>query len=62
MYGPLELKFLVEQRHAEALQEAQTWRLAKQAQVNRRPCSERARVDWTWGSVVSQLCGAGLSE
>jgi hypothetical protein len=35
MYGQYELKSLVDQRHEEALQEAQTRRLATQARANR---------------------------
>jgi hypothetical protein len=35
MYGPLELKSLIDQRHEGTLQEAQTRRLAKQARANR---------------------------
>jgi hypothetical protein len=62
MYGPLVLKRLADQRHAEALQAARTQRLAKQARANRRPRSGRARVDLTWRSVLSLLCGAGFSK
>lgn len=61
MYGPLELKPLIYQRHEGPLQEAQTRRLAKQARANRRPRSGWASSNLFWGSVLSLLCGTGPS-
>jgi hypothetical protein len=61
MYGPLEHKSLIDQRHEEALQEAQTRRLAKQAHANRRPHSRWANANLFWGSVLSLLSVSGPS-
>jgi len=49
-------------RREEMLWEAQTRRLAKQAQANHRALrSGRASVNLAWGSALSLLRGAGLS-
>jgi hypothetical protein len=61
MYGPLELKSLIDQRHEGALQEAQTWRLAKQVRANRRPRSGWASANLFWANVLSLLSGTGPS-
>jgi hypothetical protein len=61
MYGSLELKSLIDQRHEEALQQAQTRRLAKLAQANRRPRFRWAQANPFWGSVLSLLHATGLS-
>jgi hypothetical protein len=60
MYGPLELKSLVEQRHEGALQAARTQRLAKQARANRMPRSGWASANLGWASAMSLLRGTGL--
>jgi hypothetical protein len=53
MYGPQELKPLIDQRHEAALQEAQDRRVARQAQADRRPPSRWARVNLIWEIVLS---------
>jgi hypothetical protein len=51
------------ERRKEALREAQTRRLAKKVRANRRALrSGRASFDSTWGSVLSLLRRAALSE
>jgi hypothetical protein len=61
MYGPSELKSLVQQRHEGALQAARTQRLARQALVNRSPRLGWASANLPWASVLSVLRGVGLS-
>jgi hypothetical protein len=61
MYGPLELKSLIDQRHEEALQKAQTRRLAKQARANRRSRFGWAQASPLWGSVLALLHATGHS-
>jgi hypothetical protein len=62
MYGQHDLGSLIRQRNEEALQEARTRYLAKQAQSNRRPRSSWPRINPAWGTVLSLLRGADLSE
>jgi hypothetical protein len=62
MYGSLELMSLIDQRHEEALQKAQTRRLAKQAQANRRPRFRGAQANSLWGSMLSLLHATRLSR
>jgi hypothetical protein len=61
MYAQHGFRSLIKQRHEEALQEAQTRRLAKQARANRRPRFGWASANLTWGCVLSLLRGTGLS-
>jgi hypothetical protein len=58
MYGSLEFKSLIDQRHQEALQEAQGRRLAKLAQANDRSRSGRTHISLAWRTAVSLLRGA----
>ena len=53
MYGPLELKSLIDQRHEGALGEAQTRRLAKQARANAVLRSGWASAHVGWASVLA---------
>jgi hypothetical protein len=62
MYGPLELKSLVERRHEGTLQAARTQRLAKQARANRMPRSAWGRASLSWTSAMSLLRGTGLYQ
>ena len=59
MYGPLELKSLIEQRHEGALQAARTHNLAKQARANRMLPSGWAGAYLSWASALSLLRGIG---
>jgi hypothetical protein len=62
MHSYYELDSWSKQRREEALREAQTRRLAKQARANRRPRSGGSSIKLTWGSVLSLLSGARLPE
>jgi hypothetical protein len=62
MYSQYDLKSLIDQRHQEALREAQTRRLARQARPDGRPRGLQ-RVDLAWRSVLAPLLrGARLAE
>ena len=61
MYGPLELKSLIDQRHEGALREAQTRRLARQAQSGGRPRGLR-RVGLAWSALAPLLRGAKVAR
>ena len=54
MYGPFELKSLIDQRHEETLREAQTRRLANQARSDGQTRGLR-RVVLVWRSTLAPL-------
>jgi hypothetical protein len=61
MYGQHDLGSLIRQRNQEALQEAHTRRLAKQARTDGRPRGLQ-RVGLAWGSALEPLLrGARLT-
>ncbi len=60
MYSQYELESLIAQRHAEALREARTRRLARRAGLGRKRRSERSGVGLAWGRALSLLRPAQL--
>jgi hypothetical protein len=54
MYGPLELKALIDQRHEGALRDAQTRRLARRAQSGGRT-RELPTVGPAWRNMLTLL-------